>query len=320
MNLVIFDPYLRKFTDGMEKYWLQQGHQVKMDRYYDPELIEWADVVWFETVDNNVKSATNPSEAILADDANFQPWDLHKMNLQGKRIIVRPIDIEVWYGHQNGVLWDVVTDVVFIAPHIRRLMEDQLPEHIKVHTIPCAVDFDKYSFREHEPSWKVAIVSEKWTSKGTDLVLQVALELMNYGNYEFHWLGKWSDYEWEKAYFMDFIDHNNLNFTFTEWAEGDNAVDEFLEDKDYLLHGSHKEAFSYATAEAMAKGIKPILHRFYGADDLWPGMTWDSVNEAVDMILETDYDSNKYRQYLLDRGYELSQMMAKLDKVIKGEE
>lgn len=320
MRIALFDPYLPKFTRGMIDWWTNQGHEVKYDRYYNPELIEWADVVWFDTIDNNLKSATNPSEAILADDNNVSPWDLHDMDLTGKRIIARAIDIEVWQGHQHGSIWDVVTDCIFIAPHIRNLMEDMLPDNVKVHTIPCAVDLDKYTFRERKPGYNIAVVSEKWTSKGTDLILQIALKLKQIDpKYKIHWLGRWSDHEWEKAYFEDFIRHNNLNFEFTEWIEGDNAVDEFLEDKDYLLHASHKEAFSYATAEAMAKGIRPIVHRFYGADDLWPGLTWNGIDEAVDMITDGEYDSQSYRDYLHTQGYCLPLMMARINKVIRGE-
>jgi hypothetical protein len=97
------------------------------------------------------------------------------------------------------------------------------------------------------------------------------------------------------------------------------TVDEFLEDKNYLLHASHKEGFSYATAEAMAKGIKPIIHRFYGADDLWPNMTWDSIDQAIEMITNKEYNSASYRQYLINQGYTLPQMMEAFNKVIKGE-
>lgn len=318
MKIALFDPYWPKFTGDMVNYWMSQGHEVQADRYYNPQLVQWADVVWFDTCDNNIKSATNPSEAILADDANYQPWDLHDMDLTGKRIIVRPIDIEVWYGHQEGSKWDVVTDVVFIADHIKELMVKMLPDHINVHTIPCAVSLDRYDFEERGPGKDVAIISEKWTSKGTDLILQIALKLKGQG-YRFHWLGRWSDYPWEIKYFEDFIQHHDLDFTFTEWIEGDNAVNEFLENKNYLLHASHKEAFSYATAEAMAKGVKPVVHRFYGGDDLWPGLTWSSIDEAVELLTEDEYDSASYLQYLFNQGYTLPQMMESIDKVIKGE-
>jgi glycosyltransferase involved in cell wall biosynthesis len=324
VNIVIYDPYVAKFTDGMEKWWLSQGHEVKRSTYYNPELVDWADVLWFETTDNNILSATNPSEAILGDDANFKPWALSGHDLTGKKVIVRPIDIEVWQQHYMGVNWACVNDVVFIAPHIRNLVEIEAlngyhPD-MGVHIIPHSIDLERYRFAERGHGFDIAVVSERWMSKGAAYILQIALRLKKIDSrYKIHWLGKRSDYQWELAYFDDFIAHHDLPIEFTNWIDGDNAVDEFLEGKNYLLHASHKEAFSAATAEAMAKGIKPVLHRFYGADDLWPGMTWDSIDQAVEALTGGEYDSHAYRQYLIDRGYTLPQMMEKIDKVIKGE-
>jgi glycosyltransferase involved in cell wall biosynthesis len=325
MNIVLYDPYFGKFTSDMQRWWENKGYNVKLSRYYDPQLVEWADVLWFDTCDNNLASATNPGSAILDDTNNFQPWDLHNHDLTNKKVICRAIDIEVWQGAQYAAKWDLVDEVIFIAPHIHELFG--LPIKNRPHIIPCAVDLDRYRFTERSSGFDIAIISERWTSKGTDLILQIALKLKTIDErYKIHWLGRWSDYQWEKAYFDDFIKYHDLNFEFTEWIEGDNAVDEFLEGKNYLLHASHKEAFSYAIAEAMAKGIKPVLHRFYGADDLWPNMTWNSIDEAITM-LDADinpirgqtYDSNKYRQYLIDHGYILGTMMHNIDKIIKGE-
>lgn len=320
-KIAIFDPYLRKFTGDMEQALIAEGHEVRMDRYYNPQWVnEWADIIWFDTCDNNLASATNPSQAILADDANYQPWDMHDMDLTGKKIIVRPIDIEVWQGHQSAAIWDLVNEVIFIAPHIRDLFMNSALQgwgpHIDLHDITCGVDLNRYKYAPRGPGKNIAIISEKWTSKGTDLILQIALKMRGQG-YKFHWLGRWSDYDWEKAYFEDFINRQGLDFEFTEWLEGDLVVDEWLEDKNYLLHASHKEAFSYATAEAMAKGIKPVVHSFYGADRLWPDLpTWDSIDQAVNMLTIDFYETVKYPQYLLDHGLTLPQMMQQINKVI----
>jgi len=318
-KIALFDPYLRKFTGDMEAYWLAQGHEVRTDRYYNPQNAEWADIIWFDTCDNNLASATNPGSAILDDSSNYFPWDLHDMDLTNKKVIVRPIDIEVWQGAQHAAKWDLVDEVIFIAPHIRDIFDINLNK--PAHVIPCSVNLDRYRFRERGPGLNIGIVSEKWTSKGTDLILQIALKLNTINPlYKFSWLGRWSDHPWEIKYFEEFIQHHDLNFEFVEWIEGDNAVDEFLEDKNYLLHASHKEAFSYATAEAMAKGIKPVIHRFYGADDLWPDITWDSVDEAVDGIAYSgpEYNSHSYRKYLTDHGYDLEYMMTRINNIIGG--
>lgn len=326
MVITIYDPYVGKFTTDMQAWWESQGHTVRRSTYYNPELVAGADVIYFETTDNNILSATNPSEAILADDANYKPWDIHNYDLTGKKIICRMVDIEVWQQHYYAPKWDVITDIVFIAPHIRNLVDfDSLPgfswDKTKIHTIPCAVNLDRYTFKERGPGFDIAIVSEKWNSKGTHLLLQVLLKLKQLDDrYRIHWLGQRSDTPWEYAYFDEFVEHHNLNIEFTNILQDDVTVDQFLEGKNYLLHGSIKEGFSYATAEAMAKGIKPVIHRFFGADDLWPGMTWNTIDEAIAMITDGRYDSPSYRQYLIDHHYIVPDMMEAFDKIIKGED
>lgn len=326
MRILLHDPYGLKFTQDMKDWWERQGHEVQYQRYYNPQLAnEWADLIWFDTCDNNIASATNPGQAILADDANYMPWDLHEMDLTNKKVIVRPIDIEVWQGHQMAAYWDVVDDVIFIADHIREVANtDAFPnitEKTRFHTIHCGVDLDRYKFAERGHGKDIAIVSEKWSSKGTHEILQVLLKLKQIDDsYKIHWLGQRSDSNWEYAYFDDFVEHHKLNIEFTNILQDGMTVDEFLEGKNYLLHGSIKEGHSYATNEAMAKGIKPVVHRFFGADDIWPGLTWNTIDEAIDMIVDGDYDSHYYRQYLVDHGYTLPQMMEKIDKVIKGVE
>lgn len=324
-RIAIFDPYLRKFTADMEAWWIKEGHEVSMDRYWNPERAMQADIIWFDTCDNNLSSATNPGQAILDDSNSFQPWDIHEMDLTDKKIIVRPIDIEVWQGHQSASIWDVVDDVIFIAPHIREVANvwetmPALRPETNIHTIPCGVDFDRYKFAKRGPGYDIAVVSEKWSSKGTHEILQIALKLKRIDpRYKIHWLGQRSDSNWEYAYFDEFVEHHELNIEFTNILLDNQTVDEFLEGKNYLLHGSIKEGFSYATAEAMAKGIMPVVHRFFGADRLWPNITWDSIDDAVQQITDqnpANYDSEHYRQYLIDRGYTLPQMMAAFNKVI----
>lgn len=319
-KIVIFDPYLRKFTGDMEAWWLKEGHEVKMDRYYNPELVGWGDVIWFDTCDNNIHSATNPPK----DDPDFAGYDMHDMDLAGKQVIVRPIDIEVWQGHQHASIWDVVDDIIFIAPHIREVFDipavPGIRQETNIHTVPCSIDLDRYSFAERGPGFDIAVVSEKWTSKGTDLILQIALKLQSIDErYKIHWLGQRSDYPWEYAYFDDFIEHHKLNIEFTNILNDGSTVDEFLEGKNYLLHASHKEGFSYATGEAMAKGIKPVVHRFFGADELWPGITWDTIDQAIEQLTNDQYDSASYRKYLGDRGFTLPQMMSAFNKIIHKE-
>lgn len=304
------------------EWWQNHGYEVKRETYYNPELVMWADVVWFDTCDNNLLSATNPDQA-LKDEWKYSnrpgAWDMHEMDLSNKKIIVRPIDIEVWQGHHaHDNMWNLVTDVIFLAPHIQDIMmADSRPQAgtFKQHVIPCGVDLSKWTFKDRTDGFKIGIVAERWVSKGVDYVLQIALRLKAIDTrYKIYWLGRNNDYHWEVEYLRDFILHNDVPLLLEEAYADD--LNQWWEDKSYVLHCSHKETYGYAVAEAMAKGIKPILHRYYGADATWPGITWDSIDEAVDMITEIKYDSASYRQYLIDHHLDLESMMASFEGII----
>jgi hypothetical protein len=48
-------------------------------------------------------------------------------------------------------------------------------------------------------------------------------------------------------------------------------------------------------------------------------MTWDTIDQAIEMLTEDKYDSASYLQYLIDHRYTLPQMMESIDKLIKKE-
>lgn len=322
MKIALFDSYAGKFSKDMEEYWVQHRHEVKRDTNYNPELVVWADVVWFELADNNLISASNPEQA-LKDEWKYAnrpgAWDMHEMDLSKKKVICRPIDIDVWTGHHASIKWDVIDECIFVAPHIKDIMmADSRPQDsdMNVHVIPCGVNLEKWTFKERERGFNIGVVAERWISKGVDYVLQIAIRLKAIDSrYHIYWLGKNNDYHWEAEYCKDFIRHLDLPITLQE--EYVDNLNGWWEDKHYVLHASHKETYTYAVSEAMAKGIKPVFHRYFGADATWPNLTWTSIDEAVNLITEEAYDSNSYRQYLIDHQLTLPQMMAEFDKIIK---
>ena len=322
-KIALFDPYRGKFTTDMVDWWKNHGYEVRTDIYYDPELVEWADVVWFDTCDNNLLSATNPDQALrdewLVERRKTIPWDIHEFT--GKKIIVRPIDIEVWQGHHaHDNMWNAVNDVIFLAPHIQSMMmADSRPQHgtFKQHVISCGVNLDRWTFKDRSDGFKIGVVAERWVSKGVDYVIQIAARLKEIDSrYCIYWLGQNNDYHWEAEYFKDCINRYELPIVLEE--DFVDNLDSWWEDKNYVLHCSHKETYTYAVAEAMAKGIKPIFHSYYGAEATWPDLTWFTIDEAIDLITEQKYDSVGYRQYLIDHNLDLEHMMQSFEGVING--
>jgi hypothetical protein len=124
-------------------------------------------------------------------------------------------------------------------------------------------------------------------------------------SYELHVLGKKSKERWLHAYFDHIVSELDITVHHTESVT---SVDAWLEDKDYLLVTSQKEAFSYVTAEAAAKGIKPLVHNFYRARDIWPDdWVWTTLDELYAKF-HSGYNSASYREFI-ESNYTLEHMM-----------
>ena len=264
--------------------------------------MEWADVLWFDCVDGNLVLATKKDPSLS----------------RGKKVIVRAIDIDIWAGHFRSVDWSKVDHLIFIAPHIRDyfLSHITLPDSVKVHLIPCGVDLNKFTMRRcPERNNDVAVVMRLWHGKGIDYLLQL---IASAPEFTFHICGKWGlnglESKWYKAYIDSFLSRYD-NWTHVEQVKD---MNEWLEDKAFALVCSKKEAFSFAAAEGAAKGLKPIIHNFFGAEDTWPEeYRWDTIGQAVEM-LNGPYEPFKYRRFI-ERVYPASKMLKLFDEIICGD-
>jgi glycosyltransferase involved in cell wall biosynthesis len=95
-------------------------------------------------------------------------------------------------------------------------------------------------------------------------------------------------------------------------------MDGFWKDKNYLLHTSTFESFGYAIFEAMARGIKPVIHNFRGAKELYPKKAiFNTVDEAVNKIISRDYNSNEYRDWIIAKVWTLKNQLKQIKEIIK---
>ena len=106
------------------------------------------------------------------------------------------------------------------------------------------------------------------------------------------------------------------NFILHGWIDN---VEEFLEDKDYILSTSIHEGHPYNILESMARGIKPIIHNYSGSKEQWPNeLIYNTIDEAVEKITEQTYDSEGYRRFIEDN-YSLEKQIDLIEKIINEE-
>jgi glycosyltransferase involved in cell wall biosynthesis len=81
-------------------------------------------------------------------------------------------------------------------------------------------------------------------------------------------------------------------------------MDEFWQDKNYLLNTSIHEGHNVSILEAMARGVMPIVHNFRGAKELYPeSFLYDAAFYAADLIVKHNKYYPKISHYLEDFGW-----------------
>ncbi|MGE5613327.1 MAG: methyltransferase domain-containing protein [Bacillota bacterium] len=244
--------------------------------------MEWADVCWFEWCDELVVYG---SGLPLAKE---------------KKIICRLHSYEAFTNYIHKVAWRNVDKVIFVAEHIRDFVMEKHPGLKPEQTIviPNGIELRKYLFKNREPGYNVAYVGFINYKKGPMLLLHTFKALYDRDRrYKLYIAGKFQDYRYE-LYFKQMINELGLekNIFLDGWQEN---IDKWLEDKNYILCTSLLEGNPVALMEAMSKGIKPIIHNFVGAKEIYPGKyVWNTISEAADMIMDRTYDSNEYHSFI----------------------
>lgn len=248
----------------------------------------WADIVWLEWANEMAVHVTNK---------------LPKMN---KKILCRLHSYEALSNFPEKINWQNIDKLILVADHIREILEvyhekiyQQIEEKIVV--IPNGLDLNKFTFKIHQPGFNIAIVAHINHKKDPAMWLQIIGILKNIDErYTLHIAGDFQEIRYAN-YFRHFIKEAGLEKNVKLYGFIKD-VNEFLEDKNYLLSTSIHESFGYSIAEAMARGIKPIIHNFAGANKLYPkSLIFNFIDEAVELITNNDYDSEKYRNFVEEK-------------------
>lgn len=304
MRIAIIDNYIGKFSNVLKKHWESLGHQVMMEPGFNPNLVETCDRVFFESADSNIHQATE-----------------HRPYKKGK-VFVRIVDIDALVNGPAGIREGYVDGIIYIADHIREFCNKFTNLNgIPATTIPMGLDTSKYPLRSGIRGKKIAFIATRLTpEKGFDKALSIYTELRKQSSqWELHVVGRMMENNAWQLHINHHIQQNNLPVIFygnLPYDKG-NEINNFLEDKDYLLLCSYKEAFSFVTAEAMSKGIKPVVYNFNGAENIWKGanITFNTESEAIQMFNSDVYTPELYRRHIEDH-YSLEKHLQAMDEAL----
>jgi hypothetical protein len=313
MRIAIADNNSGKFTTDLMNYW-SLNHEVKYERGASEHLAQWADVYYVDTWDNNIHYLYKLYHG-LHDDMPPN-WDNNKK----PKIIVRALDWEVWIGMaRDQKIIDWVDQVIVITPHI----EEELRKHgdfgNKIKLIKPGVNLDRFHFKQAiTDGFQIGMVlGDMWWPKNHMGGLDIFTTLYDKDKrWRLHIRGQHeggNDY-WKRMY-EHYLESRGIKDVVTLYEHVED-MDLWYEKIDYLLHPGMKEAFCYAVGEAMAKGIKPIVNNFLGAEDIWGSeYTYNTHHEAINEFANSIKPHIDYRHFIQDN-YDAKRMYKEYDELL----
>lgn len=270
------------------------------------EGMKWADICWFEWCD----------ELVIYGSSH---------NLAKEKIIIcRLHSYEAFTKYPADVIWQNVDKIIFVAEHIKNFVINKFNiDNDKALVIPNGIQCEKWTFKERKTGFNIAYVGYINYKKGPMLLLHTFKAIYDKDNrYKLYIAGQFQDYR-DILYFNQMIKEFNMenNVIYEGWQDN---LDKWLEDKNYILCTSILESQNISVMQAMAKGIKPIIHNFVGSKDIYPkNLIWNSIDDAVKMVTDNKYNSKEYNLYIKNN-FELKHQIDKIKyqilKVYKIEE
>lgn len=249
------------------------------------QAYKWADIVWLEWANKLAVEITN------------------KLEKMGKRILCR------LHGYESlrpdflrSIKWEKIDEVIFVAQNVLETAIQNC-DHLKRKErtlIHNGLDLNKYTFKQRSKGPNLAFAGHFNYKKNPVLAVQILKKLVSLDErYNLQWAGTIQD-ERMYRYIGYILERMGIRekFHFVGWKDDINS---FLENKNFFLSTSIHEGYGVAIMEAMAKGIKPVIHNFYVAEEFYPkDWIFNTVDEAVEMITSNDYDSERYRRFIED--------------------
>ncbi len=312
-----------KTTIQLEKWLTAKGHEVHWDTYYenkkgptpDQHWIEWADVIFFEWLEGMV-------ELCLKDG-----WG------KKKPVYARAMDIEIWAGNANGAdLTDLkglayTSQAIFDMYNREQEFTTKYP-NIPVTHIPLSIDMNDWTFQSDKSAGylvhKVAVIGHMWDAKGANLIPHFVRYLIDRSTlegkktkWEFYIQGDWRHdvWRWYLYYTKHIIKEMGLEDNIFISENRIENLDTWLNDKNFLVTFSMKDAFSLIVGEALVKGIKALPHNFPGAKAIWGDYVWTTFDELYNKLINDVYDPEANREFVKTR-YSNEIIMPKFEKFI----
>jgi pentatricopeptide repeat protein len=260
------------------------------------ELMKWSDISWFEWC-TDLAAAGSRQPKVCKNVVSLRCYEGH----------------ERWPQQVNWVNVDVVVANSFVKYALMRSVPD-IEGHTSVTTISIGVNLEKFSFTNPQYGKNIAFLSNLRAAENPAFVLQ-CMQKLHYidPEYRLFFGGLFQDETLEK-YLRHMVDALDLrDVVFFDGRQED--VCSWLEDKHHVVSTNITESQSMGLLEAMACGLKPVIHNFPGADRTFPSEFLFNISEEFcEQIRSASYEPQRYRRFV-EENYPLKNQLAGINSV-----
>lgn len=222
-------------------------------------------------------------------------WSQH---LPKKKIITYLRRFELWSdAMMSQIDFNYVDSMIWINTYYGEVFNRLIDaENIKHYLIPNGIDLTEWKLREHTGDQnKIALIASMKHVKNIPLAAQILCNLPE--RYHIHHIGLHTDnYTGELFAYIEGLGLKDR--WHWEPSVARENVQDWLQDKGCLLNPSVNEGNPNCVIEAMAMGIKPVIHTWPGAYNQFPeNNIFKTVQEACEIIQSPQYDSIMYREW-----------------------
>ncbi len=262
------------------------------------ELMAWSDISWFEWCTNLAVAASKLPKIC--------------------KNIIRLHRYEAYEQWPQEVNWNNIDTLISVGNDItKQTLLGKVPgleSYTSVVAVPNGIDLDEFKLIDRRRGKNIAFLANLRMVKNPAFVLQ-CMQKLHYidPEYRLFFAGRFQDQALEQ-YLRRMVQALALgDVVFFDGWQGD--VNSWLQDKHYIVSTSICEGHPVGLLEGLACGLKPVIHNFPGAEDVFPSEFLFNISEEFcGQILSDKYEPQRYRKFVEEK-YSLESQLSRINEI-----